>query len=258
MRRLILRLSAALTIAALLAGAVAWATWPALAGDLPTDERMHALAGLVVEGSEKGTDITRVEHVAGSSYGDDVQDGSNWLLGVDEYRAGYARTSFGAAKTDLAAAGERLEADGWRVGRDDGTLVAANDAWRLRFEPTDGEGSDAVLTVERGAPMAALALTSLAWIAGLALGWRLARRFDNPVGIAAMVVLCLNTLDTTLTVVDNAVLIGGTRPFGLPWAFSAYYGARPFVLLGLALTALTLLVGGRVAVAPKVQRELSA
>ncbi|MFF5080902.1 hypothetical protein ACFY36_27950 [Actinoplanes sp. NPDC000266] len=246
MRHLVLRVSVALTIAALFAAAAAWPAWHAFAGDLPADERMHALAGMVVEGSEKGTDISRVEHVAGSAYGDDVADGSNWLLGVDAYGPGFAETSFGAAKTDLAAAGQRLEADGWRVGEDgDGTLTAANDDWRLTFQPTDGDGSDAVLKVQRGAPVAALALTALAWIAGSVIGWRVAGRFDNPIGLAALVFLALNTLSVTLSLLDDAIAVGGTGPFALPWDFAFFYGARPFVLFGLALAALTLVLGGR-------------
>ncbi|MFG1988788.1 hypothetical protein ACGFJ7_02260 [Actinoplanes sp. NPDC048988] len=240
MRRLALRVSVALTIAALFAAAAAWPAWHVFAGDLPTDERMHALAGMVVEGSEKGTDISRVEHVAGSAYGDDVADGSNWLLGVDEYGPGFAETSFGAAKTDLAEARQRLAADGWRAGTDGDGLTAANDDWRLTFQPTDGEGSDAVLKVQRTAPVAALALTALAWIAGLVAGWRAAGRFDNPLGLVALVVLALNTLSVTGSLLEDAIAVRGTGPFPLPWAFAFFYGARPFVVVGLALAALAL------------------
>lgn len=245
MRRLALHVAVALTVAALFAAAAAWPAWHAFAGDLPTDERMHALAGMVVEGSEKGTDISRVDHVAGSSYGDDVAGGSNPLLGVDDYGPGFAETSFGAAKTDLTAARQRLEADGWRVGADGDGLTAANDDWRLTFRPTDGEGSDAVLKVQRAAPIAALALTALAWIAGLVIGWRAAGRFDNPLGLAALVFLALNTLSVTGSLLEDAIAVRGTGPFPLPWDFAFFYGARPFVVFGLALTALTLIFGGR-------------
>ncbi|GAA0458218.1 hypothetical protein Ade02nite_07500 [Paractinoplanes deccanensis] len=239
MRRLALRIAVALTAAALLAAVVAWAAWRVTAGDLPGDERMHALAGMVVQGSEKGTDITRAGHVSGSAYGDDGGGVLGWVLGIDEYGAGFAEMSFGEARTDLVAARARLEADGWRVGDDgSGGLTAANDDWRLTFRPSDGEGSDAELRVERAAPIAALVLTALAWIAGLVLGRRAAERFGNGLGLAALLFLAFNTFGTTACLVADALAVRGTGPFPLPWEISMRFGVRLFAVLGLVLAAL--------------------
>ncbi|RAK25701.1 hypothetical protein B0I29_13152 [Actinoplanes lutulentus] len=220
-----------LTLAALLASAGSWLGWR-FAGDLPTDVEMRSVvAPLGVEG-----ELWRDDAIA--TWADERATPMPWIFGTeDAFGPGFVIFETTEAVTDLGPLFTHVREDGWRVG---GDHTAVKEDLRLSAV-VEGDGLVRV-RIERAAPMAAIVLSILGWLAGAVIGGLLGRRRLSlkPTVFAAAGVLFLlpNTIVATAGLIADQIALNSTVGFPIIWN-----GLLNFGLCGCYLIGICLMVG---------------
>ncbi len=253
---------AALTVAALGAGAGGWLGWQG-APALPDDQTAAALARAVVP---LGTPQVVERHDVVFGY---IHPGSQArLVGSGDYTAGYVKVLFAdgedAAKL-IPAIRDALALDGWQIS---GNLVGAGTAatrgrLAVRVYPaapdgqrlTDIHPDDAVaLEIGRNEPGRVEPFTVVGYLLGLAAGWfagawvaaRLATgrgwRPGAVLGVAGLVLLLPGTVLTSGDLVYALLLMPGSMPAPPAWGQYLLPGVRALSTAGLLVLPLAVLV----------------
>jgi hypothetical protein len=236
----------ALTFTAAGAAAGSWVGWR-LAGPLPGATQAEVVA-YAAEPQLRVIGSARANHLFAYHPGGDTP--ARWLLGGDDYRAGYTRLDL-ETNDNYQAAFDRvrrgLEKTGWQCEAADGKLWAVRNDVALALSPVaDGvlldapdPRADLALILLRNEPLPATMILVLGALAGLLLGWTFGVRVSaGRAGAVLATAGSLLTLPATVLTLASRVLRQvssvpvASDPGWWPYMTS---GVRPLALLGAVL-----------------------
>lgn len=219
----------------------AWLGWQHAAA-LPAEAEMLAIVEVLTPGDPPAK-LERRDHIAGLIYAVD-EENPRFILGADDYGAGYVEADFYVGITKLEPLAHRIEAAGWRTSlvratELDGTagqeFTAARGDWRLLVQ-SGNRNQKAMAYVERSEPPAALVLSVVFAVLGAGLGRVLSRGARRGLGLSgtlAFLLLTVNSILAGTALVTDLVATTGTGLFPLPWEYSATVLVHPLTLTGL-------------------------
>jgi hypothetical protein len=227
----------ALTCAAAAAAGAAWVGWRA-AGPLPSDVRALRIATSLLPDAEVRLG-DRDDSVFGYTGGRSLA----WLVGDDHFAGGHVDLSFGAVTSKQLQAA--MKTAGWRVDDDPDLGVSASrgDLAAVLYQRDQSVTMQLVRT--RPGPVRPLELAG--WVAGLLLGWLLAKRLIAArraawvAGAGAAVLLLPATVLTTGQLFSESVLPSTLTPPAL-WGDYAWFVVHPLSLAGALLGVLALVL----------------
>jgi hypothetical protein len=237
----------ALTCAAAAAAGAAWVGWRA-AGPLPSDVRAREIVAPLVPAAP-----VRMGERDDSLFGYAGGGSLSWLLGDDRFSSGYVDIALGGASSDQVQAA--MKADGWQVDTDRALGVSARrgeDA-ALLYQ----QGGSVTIRLERARPGPVRPLELAGWVAGLLLGWVVARRLIRArraaliVGAGSAVLLLPATVLTTGQLFSESVLPSTLTPPAL-WGDYAFFVVHPMALAGAVLGVFALALAYRLRTAAPV------
>jgi hypothetical protein len=237
----------ALTCAAAAAAGAAWAGWQA-AGPLPSDVQARAILAPLVPGAP-----VRLGDRDDSLFGYSGDGSLSWLLGDDHFSSGYVDVGLGGATSDQVQAA--MKADGWQVDTDRDFGVSARKGTVSALLYQQGESVTIELVRSRPGPVRPLELAG--WVAGLLLGWVVARRLIRArraaliVGAGSAVLLLPATVLTTGQLFSESVLPSTLTPPAL-WGDYAFFVVHPMALAGAVLGVFALALAYRLRTAAPV------